>query len=81
MRFFRNELFWRKIKNLKTKIINFVRSDYKGKIILRDYKNDYKKHSNRYEHFYINYSKKYGVSWYESKLGFIQDSAEEYYLN
>lgn len=58
------------------KIIKFVRKEYKGKIIFNDYKNYFP----NYEHFSKIYSKKYGVSWYESKLGFIKNSGEEYYL-
>ena len=27
-----------------------------------------------------HYSKKYGISWYESKLGFIKNYGTEYYL-
>jgi hypothetical protein len=63
-------------------VIDYVRKDYKGKIILNDYKNNLRKRVNlyQYEDFSINYSKKYGVSWYESKFGFKQINGTEYYL-
>ena len=63
-------------------IIKFVRKEYKGIIIFNDYMNDLQinNHIYEYQHFSMNYSKKYGLSWYESKLGFKKNSGTEYYL-
>ena len=63
-------------------IIKFIQKEYKGKIILNDYKNDLQCKNNiyDYQHFSVNYSKKYEISWYESKLGFIKNYGTEYCL-